>query len=158
MKRSRNSRSWIAIWGVIRIIVLVRAPGFLLPSRAIHGKAAAGKGTGEMARSGSARLVRRLALPVLVTAVFAGLYVEAGDIAAALFPDAEDAPGHIGAAAATALWLCAAWLTKRAIEYVLVVVARARHVEFPRFFRTWAGSCCSPPPSWRSPPSSSTGP
>lgn len=85
-----------------------------------------------MARSGSATLVRRLALPVLVTAVFAGLSVEAGDIAAALFPDAEDAPGHIGAAAATALWLCAAWLTKRALEYVLVVVARARHVEFPK--------------------------
>ncbi|MDP6804847.1 MAG: mechanosensitive ion channel family protein [Rhodospirillales bacterium] len=92
-----------------------------------------------MARSGSAALVRRLAIPVLVAAVFSGLYVEAGVIAATLFPDAPDAAGHVAAAAATVLWFCAAWLAKRALEYVLVVVARARHVEFPKILSDVGG-------------------
>jgi small-conductance mechanosensitive channel/CRP-like cAMP-binding protein len=92
-----------------------------------------------MARSESATLARRLALPVLVATAFAGLYVEAGDIGAALFLDAEGAAGYVRAATATALWLCAAWLAKRALEYVLVVVARARQVEFPKILSDVGG-------------------
>jgi small-conductance mechanosensitive channel len=129
----------MAIWGVIRIIVLVREPEFLIPSCAIHGKAAAGKGTGVMARSATATLVRRLASPVLVAAVFAVLFVKADDIAGVLFPAAEDVPGHLRAAGGTALWLCAAWLAKRVLEYVLVAVARARHVEFPKILSDLGG-------------------